>query len=190
VGESGLNSPGQLYVRLEPPDPIVKPEVRDKIAARCLARKIFQTGSGSTSLRIAFPLDHPLTEPSNFISWLLELSVVRSGRFVSGLAGYSLSADMNYQPNAWLSNVLGNHPGFDWKWMFDEEIMMMLDCATRSLTPKFKRVNWLNFLSERIVERLGGWGRNELLSLFEADLLTSVHVPTESKCGNGVRLAN
>jgi hypothetical protein len=119
----------------------------------------------ASRLRVTLPLDHPLAEPARFRDWVLNFALIRTWPICSAYAGYTLNffeqaATLRYQPaQRFLAAAVARHPGFDWNGGSILPYMLRYDPETNGFMPLVKRVNWLNVVSGKAVDALGGTAR-------------------------------
>jgi len=156
--------------------------------------KQFYEGSGSifgppvTSLRVTIPLEHPLAEPTRFLEWVLAFAVARDERFVSGHAGLAMNHDEAVSDSALRNAMEGRlaalclrHPGLDWDNTGSVQTSLLRwDRELSDFLPRIKRVNWLTFVSDRALVRLGG--RDRLASSLASDPAIVMHAMGEGVC--------
>lgn len=121
-----------------------------------------------STLAVAFPLDHPLAQPEQFLAWIGELDAIRHNRFISATAGYCLlrandapTFDGGQRAGDRAGALLLRHPGLDIaRWVraelavHDVEYVELMHQALAK--PLIRRANWLNFLDSEQVALLGG----------------------------------
>ena len=171
--------------------PKFSPEEQEAYLA---SMKKFYEGQGSifgppvTSLRVTIPLDHELTDPSKFLEWVLGFSVVRGQRFVSGHGGLAINQDEAVSDPALRNPMEGRlaalclrHPGLDWDNTGSvQNFLLRWDRALSNFLPQIKRVNWLTFVSDRALARLGG--PDQLAKTLGSDSAIVVHPLGQGVC--------
>ncbi len=129
-----------------------------------LAAQDWQIGPWTSQLRVTLPLDHPLSEPERFLSWIKEFYSVQTGPFHSATCGFGF----NFLSEASQGSILGpmqqwlcshclRYPGYDceissvitklWRYALDIHPLAL---------PLIKRVNWLSMLNDTSLKALGG----------------------------------
>lgn len=125
----------------------------------------------NSSVRVSFPIDHPLTSPDLFVNWLRGLEIFNRAHTVSATAGFSINAELANPPNSAFESVrdrasamLLRFPGLD---AASSTLGVGVDLFQRCFEymdfmgepvgrPYVKRVNWLTFLTEDQVRFIGG----------------------------------
>jgi hypothetical protein len=142
----------------------------EKLARRRAAwRELHARGASlflpMTTLRVTFPLDHPLVaDPAALSAWVGELALVRRGAFVSGTCGYAAShddtaggAEARREAERQLASQCRRYPGLDWRIPAASlSLLYRWDPALDDIRAQITRVSWLTILGEPIVRSLGG----------------------------------
>lgn len=125
----------------------------------------------NSSVRVSFPIDHPLTSPDLFVDWLRGLDIFNQAYTVSATAGFSINAELANPPSSAFESVrdrasamLLRFPGLDTS---SSALGVGVDLFQRCFEymdfmgkpvgrPFIKRANWLTFLTEDQVSYIGG----------------------------------
>jgi hypothetical protein len=117
----------------------------------------------TSQLRVTFPVDHPMVEPSRLVAWIYNFKLVKDFPFHAGHCGYAV----NWYNNAadyylrrpmqdFVASVCLRYPGF---YCCDASLglrELWRREQDKSLLPLIDRVNWLTLLNDKQIEHLGG----------------------------------
>lgn len=108
--------------------------------------------------QVRFPIDF-FESPADFLDWVLNTSLLKRGTFFSGTAGYKINHWGGYTNRAaeeQLKQILVDYPGLAWDIPMGNSIGRFLNEAKSDFLPVIKRINWLTFVSEEGLHKIGG----------------------------------
>lgn len=146
------------------------PENSDDIAAAIAKNFVSYEEKGAIFMpkiqiiKMAFPLDHPLAQPDALLAWVRDLDCIQNPSFVSGHAGYQIERhdtvdlrSMMHEMNSVVASALSRHPGLDFEntgWVSAFLLKYWPDHVW--FLPRIKRVNWLTFVRNQMLDELCG----------------------------------
>lgn len=163
---TGCSASSVTLIMPVPPDP---PGTEEMPAERERRRDIYERGGGVsmppvTTLRVTFPLEHPLAEPSTLRAWMMDLAVLRHRSLAGGYAGRAFnydesvgSARLRAAMETRMAALAARHPGLGWHHSGSiTRKLMRYRPETVDFVPQVKRANWCTLLAETTLAILGG----------------------------------
>lgn len=125
----------------------------------------------TSMVRVGFPIDHPLAEPTRLIEWVHGLEIFKNAYTFSANVGFCLNAELSNPPHAAYDTVrdrasalMLRYPGLDGSRLnlslgprlFQRCFEYMEFMGGAYARPYVKRANWLTWLTEDQVRFIGG----------------------------------
>lgn len=130
---------------------------------------IYERGRGVsmppvTTLRVTFPLEHPLAEPGALRAWMQDLTVIHRPDVAGGYAGLAFNYDeavgdarQRAAMDARMAALAARHPGLGWHHAGSiTRKLMRYRPETVDFVPQVKRANWWMLLAGSTLAMLGG----------------------------------
>lgn len=135
-----------------------------------------------SNITVSFPIDS-FKNPYDFRDWVLNAKLLKEGTFFSGSAGYKINSWQGYvnkDAQKKLNQILIDYPGLDSDISIGNSMGRVLTEDKSDIIPVIKRLNWLNFISDKGIELLGDF--KKIKAEIEENDLSTIHDLSKGVC--------